>query len=244
MRVLYLGDVVGRSGRDAVARHMPELRHKLSPDFIVVNGENAAGGFGITEKICDQFFDLGVDVVVTGNHAWDQNETISHIAKEPRLLRPANFPAGTPGRGAGVFSTAAGKKVAVIQVMGRVFMDPLDDPFATVQAELNKVRLGATVDFVLIDIHAEATSEKAAMGHFADGRASLVAGTVAAIACSSSAWPKPSCSICSGYFTLHHGGLACMLAGSALPHSSAFTQFARRPRPRPGHAVKLARSIT
>ncbi len=177
MRVLYLGDIVGRSGRDALSRHLLELRGKLSPDFIVVNGENAAGGFGITEKICEQFFALGVDVVVTGNHVWDQNETVSHIASEPRLLRPANFPAGTPGRGAGVFTAANGKKVAVIQVMGRVFMDPLDDPFASVQTELAKLRLGATVDFILIDIHAEATSEKAAMGHFADGRASLVAGT-------------------------------------------------------------------
>jgi metallophosphoesterase (TIGR00282 family) len=177
VRVLYLGDIVGRSGRDALSRHLPELRQKLAPEFVVVNGENAAGGFGITEKICEQFFDLGVDVVTTGNHVWDQSETVSHIANEPRLLRPANFPAGTPGRGAGTFATKSGRKVHVIQVMGRTFMDPLDDPFASVHAELAKVRLGATADFVLIDIHAEATSEKAAMAHFADGRASFVAGT-------------------------------------------------------------------
>lgn len=177
MRVLYLGDIVGRSGRDAVAEHLPGLRRDLRIDFLVVNGENAAGGFGITEKICGQMFELGVDCVVTGNHVWDQSETVSHIANEPRLLRPANFPPGTPGRGAGIFTTTGGKRAMVIQVMGRVFMDPLDDPFASVQAELNKVRLGSTVDFILIDIHAEATSEKAAMGHFADGRASLVAGT-------------------------------------------------------------------
>jgi len=177
VKVLYLGDIVGRSGRDAVARHLPELRAKLAPDFVVVNGENSAGGFGITEKICEQLFTLGVDCITTGNHVWDQSETIAHIANEPRLFRPANFPPGTPGRGAGTFPAKGGRKVVVIQVMGRTFMDPLDDPFAAVQAELAKVRLGATVDFVLIDIHAEATSEKAAMGHFADGRASLVAGT-------------------------------------------------------------------
>lgn len=177
MRVLYLGDVVGRAGRDAVTQHLPKLRKTLGPDFIVVNGENAAGGFGITEKICGQLFDLGVGAITTGNHVWDQAETASHIEREPRLLRPANYPASTPGHGANIFKTGDGRKVLVIQVMGRVFMDALDDPFAAVQAALQKVRLGHTVDFILIDIHAEATSEKAAVGVFADGRASLVAGT-------------------------------------------------------------------
>ena len=177
MRAIYLGDVVGRSGRDAVTQHLPTLRAQLNPDFIAVNGENAAGGFGITQKICEQFFALGVDCVTTGNHVWDQSETVSHIEREPRLLRPANFPPGTPGKGANTFTTRTGKKVFVVQVMGRVFMDPLDDPFASVQQELARVRLGTSVDFILVDIHAEATSEKAAMGHFADGRASLVAGT-------------------------------------------------------------------
>lgn len=177
MRVLYLGDVVGRAGRDALTEHLPALRKSLATDFVVVNGENAAGGFGITEKICGQFFDLGVDVITTGNHVWDQTETASHIEREPRLLRPANYPAGAPGRGAGTFRTSDGRKVLVVQVMGRVFMDALDDPFAVLEAELRKVRLGSTVDFVLIDIHGEATSEKTAVGVFADGRASLVAGT-------------------------------------------------------------------
>ncbi|MDA1133034.1 MAG: TIGR00282 family metallophosphoesterase [Proteobacteria bacterium] len=177
MRVLYLGDVVGRAGRDALTTHLPTLRKSLATDFVVVNGENAAGGFGITEKICGQFFDLGVDVITTGNHVWDQTETASHIERELRLLRPANYPAGAPGRGAGVFRAGNGRKVLVVQVMGRVFMDALDDPFAVLNAELQKVRLGATVDFVLIDIHGEATSEKTAVGVFADGRASLVAGT-------------------------------------------------------------------
>lgn len=177
MRVVYLGDVVGRSGRDALAAHVPGLRDRLNIDFLVVNGENAAGGFGITKKICEQFFDLGVDAITTGNHVWDQKETFSHIETEPRLLRPHNFPTGTPGRGAHVFTTQGGAKAMVIQVMGRIFMDPLDDPFACVDAELANVRLGAGVDFVLVDIHAEATSEKTAMGHFADGRASAVIGT-------------------------------------------------------------------
>ena len=177
MRVLYLGDVVGRAGRDAVVREAPVLRDKLAADFVVANGENAAGGFGITAKICNQFFDAGIDVITTGNHVWDQAETASHIETEPRLLRPHNYPKGTPGRGAGTFPAAGGRKVFVIQVMGRVFMDALDDPFAALDAELAKVRLGTTVDFVLVDIHAEATSEKAAVGVFADGRASLVAGT-------------------------------------------------------------------
>ena len=119
----------------------------------------------------------GIDAVTTGNHVWDQSETMAHIEREPRLLRPLNYPAGTPGRGAGTFQTATGRCVRVAQVMGRVFMDPLDDPFAALDADLARVRLGATVDFVLVDIHAEATSEKAAIGVHCDGRASLVAGT-------------------------------------------------------------------
>ena len=177
MRVLYLGDVVGRAGRDALARHLPDLRRDLAPEFVVVNGENAAGGFGITERICETWFAIGIDAVTTGNHVWDQDETAAHIEREPRLLRPLNYPAGTPGRGAGTFRTATGRHVRVAQVMGRVFMNPLDDPFAALDADLARVRLGATVDFVLVDIHAEATSEKAAVGVHCDGRASLVAGT-------------------------------------------------------------------
>ena len=177
MRVLYLGDVVGRAGREAVAAHAPGLRERLKADFLVVNGENAAGGFGITKKICDQFFALGVDAITTGNHVWDQKETLGHIDSEPRLLRPHNYPPGTPGRGVGVFTARNGGKAMVIQVMGRVFMDPLDDPFACLERELAKNRLGSAADFILVDIHAEATSEKTAIGHFADGRASAVIGT-------------------------------------------------------------------
>ena len=177
MKVLFLGDIVGRSGREVVCGALPGLRQKLDLDFVVANGENAAGGFGITADICAQLYAAGVDVLTTGNHVWDQQEIISYIDSEPRLLRPINYVAGTPGRGANIFTARGGAKVLVMNVMGRVFMGELDDPFAHVSAELAKVRLGGSVDFVLIDIHAEATSEKMAVGRFADGRASLVVGS-------------------------------------------------------------------
>ena len=177
MRILYLGDIVGRSGRDAVTSRLPDLRRELSLDFVAVNGENAAGGFGITAAICNDLFDAGTDCILTGNHVFDQREIMSHFQAEPRLIRPANYPAGTPGRGVTVLDATRGKRVAVIQVMGRVFMDPLDCPFAAAERLLNEHRLGNHVDAVVLDIHGEATSEKMAMGHFCDGRASLVAGT-------------------------------------------------------------------
>jgi len=177
MKFVFLGDIVGRTGRVAVAKRMPEIRERLKPDFVVVNGENAAGGFGITSDICRDLFKAGVDVITGGNHSWDQREAFRFIEQEPRLMRPANFPKGTPGRGVAVFETQAGKKVAIVNVMGRIFMDPLDDPFAAVETALGQHRLGQTADFVLVDVHAEATSEKMAMGHFADGKASLVVGT-------------------------------------------------------------------
>lgn len=177
MKLLYLGDVVGRSGREAVVENVPKLRQRLDLDFVLVNGENAAGGFGITGAICQELYGAGVDAIVTGNHAWDQRETLSYIETDPRLLRPANYPPGTPGRGAGVFEARGGRKVLVVQVMGRVFMDALDDPFAAVSQALSKHSLGGTVAAILVDIHAEATSEKMAMGHYCDGKSTLVAGT-------------------------------------------------------------------
>lgn len=177
MKVLYIGDVVGKSGRKAVLDYMPRLRDELKLDFVIVNGENAAHGFGITGPICEQFFDAGADVITTGNHAWDQREIIDYIKDEPRLLRPINYPEGTPGRGMGEYKTSDGKTVIVIQAMGRLFMDPLDDPFAGVQRAMLNKKLGGNVDFVMIDIHAEATSEKMAMGHSFDGQASMVVGT-------------------------------------------------------------------
>ena len=177
MRILFLGDIVGKTGRDGVVRLLPGLRETLALDFVIVNGENAAHGFGITAKICDELFECGVDVISTGNHIWDQKEALSFIEREDRLLRPVNFPKGTPGKGAGLYQTASGGSVLVVNVMGRLFMDPLDDPFAAVERELEACPLGAAADAIVIDVHAETTSEKNAMGHFADGSASLVVGT-------------------------------------------------------------------
>lgn len=177
MRLIFVGDVVGRAGRRVVTRELPRLRERFAPDLVVVNGENAAGGFGITGDIFHELRDAGADVVTLGNHAWDQKEILVFIEREPRLLRPVNFPEGTPGRGVGLFDTAGGRRVLVINAMGRLFMDPLADPFAAIEQELEICPLRQACDAALVDFHAEATSEKMAMGHFLDGRASLVVGT-------------------------------------------------------------------
>lgn len=177
MRILFLGDVVGRSGRRAVVSQLPGLRERHKLDFVIVNGENAAGGFGINEAIANEFFDAGADVITTGNHAFDQRETLSHIAREDRLLRPANYPDGTPGKGAGLFATPDGMQVLVINLMGRVFMQELDCPFQQVAKELEACPMGAGADFVFVDMHAEASSEKQAMAYYLDGKVSAVIGT-------------------------------------------------------------------
>ncbi len=177
MRLLCCGDVLGRSGREAVQTQIPLLRQSLGLDFVVVNGENAAHGLGITAKICEELFTAGVDAITPCNHAWDQKEVIPFLDADQRMLRPRNYPAGTPGRGATVLSATRGRKVLVVQVMGRLFMDPLDDPFAAAEALLKTYRLGGNVDAILFDFHGEATSEKMAFGHFVDGRASFVVGT-------------------------------------------------------------------
>jgi metallophosphoesterase (TIGR00282 family) len=177
MRLIFIGDVVGRSGRAAVMRELPGLRQRYRPDLVVVNGENAAGGFGITEAIYRDLRDAGADVVTLGNHAWDQKEALVFIERAPELLRPLNYPPGTPGRGVGLFPTASGKQVLVINAMGVLMMEALDNPFAAVEHELALAPLGEAADAVLIDMHAEASSEKMGMGHFCDGRASLVVGT-------------------------------------------------------------------
>jgi metallophosphoesterase (TIGR00282 family) len=176
MKILFLGDIVGRAAREAVVRQVPIWRKQYALDFVIVNGENAAGGFGITPKIADDLFDAGVDVVSTGNHVWDQQAIQGYIADEARLLRPCNFPDGTPGRGAGLFQ-AGDYQVLVVNVMGALFMETLDDPFACIERELAACPLGEVADAIIVDMHAEATSEKKAMGHFCDGRASLVVGT-------------------------------------------------------------------
>ena len=177
MNILFCGDVVGRAGRDVVAEHLPDLRRRLALDFVVVNGENAAHGFGITDKICADLYDAGSDVITTGNHVWDQREIIGQIDNDPRLLRPVNYPAGTPGRGVSVYEATRGRRVLVVNVMCRLFMDPLDDPFPAVEEALRAYPLGGAVDAIVIDVHGEASSEKMAMGHAFDGRASLIVGT-------------------------------------------------------------------
>ncbi|HEX9461492.1 MAG TPA: TIGR00282 family metallophosphoesterase [Alphaproteobacteria bacterium] len=178
MKVLFCGDIVGRSGREVVLARVPELRRRLDLDFVFANGENAAGGFGITAAIAREFYDVGVDCITTGNHVWDQREIISHIGGDPKLLRPMNFPKATPGRGVGTYTIRGNRQVVVVNVMTRLFMDPLDDPFAALEAALAQHRLGAGgAAAILIDVHGEATSEKQALGHLVDGRASLVVGS-------------------------------------------------------------------
>lgn len=177
MRILFCGDIVGRSGREAVINYLPQLKTDLEVDFIVANGENAAHGFGITKSICQELFAAGVDVITTGNHVWDQRETLTYITQEKRLLRPLNYPVTAPGKGYIVATTLKGKKVLVINAMARLFMDALDDPFNLVDTVLKQHPLQASVDAILLDFHGEATSEKMAMGHFCDGRASFVVGT-------------------------------------------------------------------
>src|SRR3954464_2009590 len=179
MRFAFFGDVVGRSGREGLAEHLPGLRRVLGLEFVIVNAENAAAGFGITESTARELFDAGADALTLGNHSWDQKEALTYIVREPRLIRPLNYSAfsDAPGRGAQLFETGSGKRILVINLLGRVHMDSLDDPFAAVDKELEAAPLGAVADAVLVDMHAEATSEKMAMGHFCDGRASLVVGT-------------------------------------------------------------------
>ena len=177
MRLLFIGDVVGRSGRTAVVQQAPILRARWRLDFIIVNGENAAGGFGLTESIMEEFLAAGVDAVTLGNHAFDQREALVFIERQPRLVRPANYPPGTPGRGAAVVENAKGARLLIVNLLGRIFMEALDDPFAALDRELSAHPLGDGCHAVVVDVHAEATSEKWAIGHFADGRASLVAGT-------------------------------------------------------------------
>ncbi|MBM6579654.1 TIGR00282 family metallophosphoesterase [Microvirga sp. BT689] len=177
MRLLFLGDIVGRPGRNAVIERLPGLRDRWQLDCVVINGENSAGGFGINEAICDEILGAGADAITLGNHTWDQRETLVFIERQPRLLRPVNYPPGTPGRGANLIDTRSGARVLVVNVMGRLYMDPLDDPFAAVDRELETCPMGQVADAVIIDVHAEATSEKEAMGYHLDGRASLVVGT-------------------------------------------------------------------
>jgi 2',3'-cyclic-nucleotide 2'-phosphodiesterase len=177
MRILFLGDVVGRSGRDAVEARLPALRQRLGAELVVVNGENASHGFGLAPAMADALFAAGCDVITLGNHAWDRKELIGHIGNAPRIIRPLNFPPGTPGQGSVLVEVPGGRKALVLNVMGRLFMDPLDDPFRLTAELLSRHRLGMTAQAIVVDVHAEATSEKLAFGHFLDGKVSLVVGT-------------------------------------------------------------------
>lgn len=177
MRLLFLGDIVGRSGRTAVCEALPKLIAQNALDFVIINGENAAGGFGITEAILNDLIDAGADCVTLGNHAFDQKETLVYIDRHDRLIRPLNFPAGTPGKGATLLRAKNGADVLVINAMGRVFMTELDCPFRAIDNEITACGLKTGADVIFVDFHAEATSEKQALGHFLDGRVSGVVGT-------------------------------------------------------------------
>jgi metallophosphoesterase (TIGR00282 family) len=177
MRILFLGDIVGRTGREAVIARLPELRRLLRIDVAVVNGENASHGFGLGADIAQNLFAAGADVLTLGNHAWDRKDIIPFIAQTPRLIRPLNFPPGTPGQGAVMVALPDGRKALVIQAMGRLYMDALDCPFRGVAETLSNHSLGASVQAIFIDFHAEATSEKMAFAHFLDGQVSCVVGT-------------------------------------------------------------------
>ncbi|WP_026381540.1 TIGR00282 family metallophosphoesterase [Afifella pfennigii] len=177
MRLLFLGDVVGRSGRKVVKHRLPELVSRWRLDFVVINGENAAGGFGITEPICQELLDAGADCVTSGNHVFDQKEALVFAARQERFLRPLNYPPQTPGRGANIFTARNGARVLVVNLMGQLFMPALDDPVAAVVREIEAMPLGRECDAIVVDFHAEATSEKQVMGAFLDGKASLVVGT-------------------------------------------------------------------
>jgi metallophosphoesterase (TIGR00282 family) len=177
MRIIFLGDVVGRSGREAAAAWLPKLRAALQADVAIINAENASHGFGLAPDMARDLFAAGADVITLGNHAWDRKELVPYIAETPRLIRPLNFPPGTPGAGSVAIELADGRKVLVLNAMGRLFMDALDCPFRQSAVELAKYRLGSSVAAIVVDFHAEASSEKMAYAHSFDGQVSLVVGT-------------------------------------------------------------------
>lgn len=175
MKVLFIGDIFGEPGRRAVARAVPKLVAQRQIDIVIGNGENAAGGFGITPELAEELFDLGLAVITTGNHAWDKKEILDYFPREPRLLRPANYPSGVPGQGSVVVESAGGEQLGVLQLMGRAYMPTLDCPFQVAKRELATLKKRTTA--VIVDMHAEATSEKMAMGHYLDGEVVAVVGT-------------------------------------------------------------------
>ena len=177
MRILFLGDVVGRSGRDAISARLPGLRERLRIDLVVINGENASHGFGLAPDMAEAMFAAGADAITLGNHAWDRRELIPYIAQEKRVIRPLNFPPGTPGAGSLLVTLPDGRRALVLNAMGRLFMETLDDPFRLTAELLASYKLGASVSAILADFHAEATSEKLSYAHSFDGAVSIVVGT-------------------------------------------------------------------
>ncbi len=177
MKILFIGDIFGRSGREALDQHLPTLKQQLTPDVIIVNGENAAHGKGITKKIAAELFEQGVDCITTGNHVWDQREILSYIDKEPRLLRPVNFPASAPGQGFYRHKLPDGRTIMIINAMARLFMEPLDDPFKAVHDLVQQYPLVQKSDAIFVDFHGETTSEKMALAHYMDGKISALVGT-------------------------------------------------------------------
>ena len=178
MNILILGDIIGPSGREAIIKKLPNLIKQKKIDFVIVNGENAADpGVGITKKNVEEFFKVGIDVITTGNHVWDQKETMEFITSEKRLLRPQNLFEGSPGKGFGIFNSKNNKKVAVINLMGNIFMKKCDDVFEAAKTFIQKVKLKENADFIVVDMHGEITSEKMAMGYLFDGKATMFVGT-------------------------------------------------------------------
>jgi hypothetical protein len=178
MKILFLGDIVGPSGYKAVQGYLPQIKKKNKIDFVIANGENASeAGVGITEKNAEDMFNAGVNIITSGNHIWDQKETIEHITKEKRLLRPENLIEGTPGKGFEIYNVLSGEKIAVLNLMGNIFMKKCEDVFRTAEKIFNKFKLKRDADFIVVDFHGEITSEKMAMGHYLDGKATLVIGT-------------------------------------------------------------------
>lgn len=178
MRCLFLGDVMGRAGRRAITENLPRLRAEWRLDFVVVNGENASNGMGLSAEHAKLLFDAGADCVTLGDHAFDQRDMLQHIEKDSRIIRPLNYAKGAPGKGYRLFNAPGGRKVLVLQVLGQVFMKrPFDDPFSAVEQVFKSYPRGGLAQAIIVDVHCEATSEKMAMGHFCNGKASLVVGT-------------------------------------------------------------------
>jgi len=178
MKIIFIGDIVGRSGREAVLNNLSLLKKKFKPDVIIANAENAASGYGLTKKIANALFDQGIDAITLGNHAWDQKEMLSYIEECPKIIRAINYPLGTPGRGEYKIKLDDGRSLLVIQAMLRLFMDSLlEDPFAKVLSRLSSEFLGKTCNSILIDMHGETTSEKNAFGHYFDGKVTAILGT-------------------------------------------------------------------